>query len=850
MRRVRLLAVLSGTIAVLCASASAASAAAPEDEIGSALQSLQSTQDRGGDVAQRAQDAQLDVTPGERVMVDVYVTGDLDAAADRLRAGGMQVLATAAEPLPVVEGRVPIESLDEVSATRAVRGVQPVEAGGTDAWPGSAGTEGDVAHRGSLARAVGGGSPLLKGAGVKVGIISDSINQVGSKVAGSQATGDLPGLGFVQVLLDDTGSVIDEGRAMAEIVYDEVPGVDRLIFSSGTLGAASKADSINNLVDMGVDVIADDIFYLGEPMFQDGQIAQAVDAAKAAGVTYFASAGNRARQSWEGTYNDSGGFQNFSGGDITQTIVTVPNARFIQVSLQWNEPWGGATTNLDALLRKTDGTPLTGATSGGTNNNLTTGLPSEIVTWTNSTGAPVDVALRIQRVAGAGTPLMKYIARTNGGGAFGIAEYPTNSDTINPDAASAAGAITVGAVDSGDVGLDTPESFSSRGPKTRLRDKNGVPLATPLVLQKPQIAAADNITTTVPSPLATFFGTSAAAPSAAGIAALMLSERPSLTPDQVEAILSDPTRATDCLPLGALPDTDCGAGFVYADAAVIAARDTSPPTVGSTVTGPVGNDGWRTGDAAVTWQPTDAESVITSRTGCGPTTVSTDTAGTTLHCDAVSIGGTAGASVSVKRDTAPPAAPTISGIGAGPFTAATIPPATAIGCTSTDATSGLAGCSITGYSTELGQHTLTATAIDNAGLPSTSTLTYTVVLPPPTIGSFTGPRSAKAGKAVTFVLALDLAATVRFTVERQETGRKVKGVCVKETRKNRKAKSCKRFVTAGLFSSTLAAGTVKATFGGRLKGKKLSAGTYRFTAVPTGVGGTGTPVSRTLTVKR
>ena len=146
-------------------------------------------------------------------------------------------------------------------------------------------------------------------------------------------------------------------------------------------------------------------------------------------------------------------------------------------------------------------------------------------------------------------------------------------------------------------------------------------------------------------------------------------------------------------------------------------------------------------------------------------------------------------------------------------------------------------------------HTLTATATDNAGLQSSSTLTYEVI-PPPTIGSFTGPRSAKAGKAVTFVLALDLAATVRFTVERQETGRKVKGVCVKETRKNRKAKSCKRFVTAGLFSSTLAAGTVKATFGGRLKGKKLSAGTYRFTAVPTGVGGTGTPVSRTLTVKR
>ena len=156
-------------------------------------------------------------------------------------------------------------------------------------------SQGDAAHHGPQARALG-----APGAGVKVGVISDSINTVGAGVAGSQASGDLPA--NVTVLLDDPpAGTIDEGRAMAEIIYDEAPGVTEMFFSTGTVSAPGKAASINNLVAAGVKVIADDIFYIDEPMFQDGVVAQAVDAAKAAGVNYFASAGNRARQSWEGT---------------------------------------------------------------------------------------------------------------------------------------------------------------------------------------------------------------------------------------------------------------------------------------------------------------------------------------------------------------------------------------------------------------------------------------------------------------------------------------------------------------------------------------------------------------------
>lgn len=48
-------------------------------------------------------------------------------------------------------------------------------------------------------------------------------------------------------------------------------------------------------------------------------------------------------------------------------------------------------------------------------------------------------------------------------------------------------------------------------------------------------------------------------------------------------------------------------------------------------------------------------------------------------------------------------------------------------CTAEDAVSGLASCSVTGYSSAVGTHVLTATATDNAGRTATATRSYTVL---------------------------------------------------------------------------------------------------------------------------
>jgi hypothetical protein len=72
--------------------------------------------------------------------------------------------------------------------------------------------------------------------------------------------------------------------------------------------------------------------------------------------------------------------------------------------------------------------------------------------------------------------------------------------------------------------------------------------------------------------------------------------------------------------------------------------DSSPPDVTPSVSGKVGANGWYTGDVSVTWTVSDSVSDVATSSGCGATTVTADTAGTTVTCAA-----TNGAGLSTQR---------------------------------------------------------------------------------------------------------------------------------------------------------------------------------------------------------
>ncbi len=154
--------------------------------------------------------------------------------------------------------------------------------------------------------------------------------------------------------------------------------------------------------------------------------------------------------------------------------------------------------------------------------------------------------------------------------------------------------------------------------------------------------------------------------------------------------------------------------------------DATPPDVQSTVTGSLGNNGWYTSDVGVSWTVSDAESAISSTTGCSPSTLDADSNGATYTCSATSEGGSASASVTVKRDAT---APTIAFSGnAGTYT---VDQTVSIGCAASDAMSGLASSSCPGasgaaYTFGVGTQTLTASAEDNAGNDASASAQFTV----------------------------------------------------------------------------------------------------------------------------
>ncbi len=441
-------------------------------------------------------------------------------------------------------------------------------------------SEGDVTHMADLARTDLG----VDGTGVKVCVLSDSVDSL----AEVQASGDLPPTidilpgqdGVALGAAEGVPETIGEGTATLEIIHDLAPGA-ALGFATGWLDQASFAQNISDLRTSGCDVLIDNVIHATEPVFQDGIIAQAIDNVVADGAVYFSAAQNFGNLSdgtssvWEGDYfatavpveslsSEYETAHDFGGGTALNTITTDTPFGF---TLQWSDPQGGSTNDYDLFLISANGNSVILASTAF----QTSGSPGNPFEFIDSRNLDhTGMHLLIVRMAGAAG---RYLHLNALGGQLAIA---TAGQTWGHS--SARSAVSVAAVDwfqgSGTptpfTGAESVETYSSDGPRRVFYEADGTPITPGDVSatggelrQKPNLAAADNVSTATPG-FEAFFGTSASAAHAAAIAGLMLSKKPALSTADLRDILAQ--TALDIEAPGV--DRDSGAGIVDAAAAL------------------------------------------------------------------------------------------------------------------------------------------------------------------------------------------------------------------------------------------------------------------------------------------
>jgi Subtilase family len=512
----------------------------------------------------------LSVDTSGDIGVQVHGTGPATKQqADQLKALGATVKTSSADfagvpgaDLPnagLISAMVPFDKLDAVAALPWVATLRPSLRPAVDV--GAITTEGNVLHKADQAQKQG-----FTGRGVKVGAISGDVDHLAESVA----RGELPA--GIEVLrqadYDD-----DEGTAMMEIVHDMAPSAT-FAYASTRDTNAEYFEAFHVLAAAGVDMITEDIALDDEPVFQQGQGATIAERLARKGIWVSSSAGNLGgrhgpRMPAKGTGRTpddaTGSFTdcptaprntvNLRGTDNTQNLNLLPGAAILP-TLQWSEPRAifptegqGGFTDLNLYLMDAAGTTCLAVSNATQANGV--GDTIEQFIYQNTTGAPQQVRLVVD-VAGTSSARaiptldLKWRALTAG---VQTIDPPERIGSMNPDAnytlfaTSSAAANASVSVDPATVPL---EAFSAAGPVTLFSTTRcpggkagpckGIAGGPQISWPAPTWTASDGVSVSGVGPFGSgvcpatkqgdcrFFGTSAATPSAAGVAALTMEQ--------------------------------------------------------------------------------------------------------------------------------------------------------------------------------------------------------------------------------------------------------------------------------------------------------------------------------------
>ncbi len=395
----------------------------------------------------------------------------------------------------------------------------------------------------------------VDGTGVKLGVISDSYDTEPftgiSKATVDVQNGDLPGIGNpngfevpVQVLQDYPATASDEGRAMLQIVHDVAPGAE-LAFHTGSQSPRVFELGLQALEQAGCKIIVDDLTFITEPFYGEGRISKAINEfTSKPGNIYFSSAGNFSNHGYQSQFQPGSDdlAANFLDPSIVQTphvFGTNPDGSEDQLQkihllegtymivMQWDEGSAsqenssGATTDLDIYLVDDAGNLVVG------NNRFNeAGDPTEVIVFEAKGEGDTNIFINsVGSTPPTGLSFRYIVYQSNG---LELVEYNQGAPTISGHAMTPAANI-IGAVDYRNANNPEIESFSSYGGILTNQTELEIDFTAPDGgnINMPSFGAdspadEDNFTN--------FYGTSAAAPHAAGAVVLLMSALPNWYP--------------------------------------------------------------------------------------------------------------------------------------------------------------------------------------------------------------------------------------------------------------------------------------------------------------------------------
>lgn len=359
----------------------------------------------------------------------------------------------------------------------------------------------------------------VTGEGIKIGIISDGVEDI-SEAVESEAIPE-----SVHILSPGNGT---EGTVILEVVHEVSPGAELYFHSAGS-NKLEFNRAVDALVAEGCQIICDDVGWPDEPFFEDGIVASHIkEVIESQDILYVSAAGNDAGRHYQGVFFDNGsGWHDFSSGtsNSRNIYVDVPQGEKITVVLQWNDPWNCSENDYDLYLYDCfsgDELDASEKVQSGT------GTPLEYIQYTNMEETVKKVSISVKKHFGQDRMLEIYI-------------YGNSSVKIHPDNLveedsvfghpAVQDVICVGAVDSGNSQNRGIASYSSRGPVSiyypEYELRNKIDLSGPGSVKVSGRNGKGSL----------FAGTSASAPSVAGIGALVWSVYPEKDSSEIREIL-------------------------------------------------------------------------------------------------------------------------------------------------------------------------------------------------------------------------------------------------------------------------------------------------------------------------